>query len=377
MSTLKTIYLQHLNGSGTNATLDANGNMTVAGTVAGASSNMFRNRIINGAAQIWQRGTSFTSITTNTYTTDRFYVNIGTPGTGVFRVDQVTDTPSGQGFPYSMKLYPTTAMSSVGGATYLSFVQLIEGFNVADLAYGTSAAKSITISFWVKSNITGITCGTLIQNGGYAGTDRSYPFNYTINAADTWQQVIVTIPGDTGGTISYNNAWGLQLNLGYMAVGTNYQNGSINTWNANPSGNSYLASGFSYINRASSTSNYMSFTGIQLEVGTVATPFEFRQYGTEMGLCMRYYINYSYPTYGSPIGFTFNAAGVSNWHISYPLPVFMRTAPTLTWSEWTTSNASSTKYFQAQGSGGFNVYCASSGAGYGYFFGGYTASAEL
>ena len=111
-----------------------------------------------------------------------------------------------------------------------------------------------------------------------------------------------------------------------MAVGTNYQNGSINTWNANPSGNSYLASGFSYINRASSTSNYMSFTGIQLEVGTVATPFEFRQYGTEMGLCMRYYINYSYPTYGSPIGFTFNAAGVSNWHISYPLPVFMRTA---------------------------------------------------
>ena len=110
------------------------------GPISGA-----RNRIINGGMDFWQRGTSFTSLTSSTYTADRWYLNMGTPGTGVFRVDRDTSVPSGQPFPYSWKLSPSTAMSSVGAATYVSIVQFIEGFNCADLRYGTSSAKTITI----------------------------------------------------------------------------------------------------------------------------------------------------------------------------------------------------------------------------------------
>lgn len=250
---------------------------------------MFRNKIINGNFAIWQRNTSITNITNSVYTADRFYANLGTPGTGVFRVDQVSDAPENSGLTWSLKLSPTTAMSSVAGATYLSLVQLVEGFNCADLMYGTPYARTCILTYWVKSNVPGLCCGTIIQNSAAAGTERSYPYNFTISSADTWQLITIVVPGDTSVSIANNNTWGLQFNFGYMAIGSNFQNGSLNTWNANPSGTAYLPSGFTYLNRANSTSNYLSIAGVQFEIGSVATPFEQRPMATEMNLCTRYF----------------------------------------------------------------------------------------
>jgi hypothetical protein len=273
------------NGS-TALTIDTSQNATLVGNMAMGSS-FLRNRIINGNIQIWQKGTSFTGLTASLVTADRMFFNIGTPGTGVFKVERVTDTPTGQGFPYSMKWSPTTAMSSVGAATYCAMGQGIEGLNISDLAYGTANAQTITISFWIKSNITGIVPFALIQSG--ASTARSYASYYTINTAGTWQKITITIPGDTGGTIPNTNAIAFELDLCYMAIGSSYTNGTFNTWNVNSAGNQYLPSGQTYINRASSTSNYVSITGVQLEVGTIATPYEYQIYSNQLAQCQRYY----------------------------------------------------------------------------------------
>lgn len=284
-----------------------------------------RNRMINGAMNIWQRGTSFTGLTSTTYAADRFVLNMGTPGTGVFRVDQATDGPTQYGFKNAYKITPTTAMSTVAAAAYVSLVQLIEGFNCADLMYGTPYAQTITLSFWVKSNVTGIVPGTVIQNAAAAGYERAYPYVFNITAADTWQKVVVTIPGDTSGAIAGNNTWGLQFNIGYMTIGSQYQNGTINAWNPNTGGTQYIASGQTFINRASSTSNYMSFTGVQVEVGSTASSFDWRHHAAELVLCQRYFQKFTAP----------RLRGVSNSTTSLnrmglTLPVTMRAAPTAT-----------------------------------------------
>jgi hypothetical protein len=315
----------------------------------------FKNRIINGQMQIWQRGTSFTGITGGTYTADRFQINLGTIGSGVFKAEQVADAPAGTGFKYSLKLSPTTAMASVNAAAYIAHEQLIEGFNCADLMYGTAYAQSITLTFWVKSNVAGLCCGTVIQNAAAAGAERSYPYNFTIASADTWQLVTVVIPGDTGGAIANNNTWGLQFNFGYMAIGSNYQNGTLNAWNANPSGTAYLPSGFTYLNRASSTSNYISITGVQLEKGSTATSFDYRPYGTELALCQRYYTQLK-------LGCTGVFGSATSGNFSTQFPVQMRAAPTYGqtgvitadnfYSATSTQSATSTTLLSADVSGG-------------------------
>ena len=153
MSTLKTIYLQHLNGANTNATLDANGNMTVTGTVCGASSNMFRNRIINGDMRIDQRnaGASANVNGNDIYTVDRF--KGWASGGGFFSAQQSSTAPAG--FTNSVVLTVTTADASVAAGDFYAYAQDIEGYNVADLDFGLSTAKTVTLSFWVRSSVTG------------------------------------------------------------------------------------------------------------------------------------------------------------------------------------------------------------------------------
>jgi hypothetical protein len=313
--------------SGSNVTFASavTGNSSITGTplaMAGENISPFhgmRNRVINGGMDVWQRGTSFTGITTSTYTADVMQCNLGTPGTGVFSVVRSTDVPAGQGLSYSWRLTPTTAMSSVGAATFLSMAHNIESNLLSDLSYGTSSAQNLVLSFWVKSNITGIVPGNIAQ--AQAGS-RVYPFIYNINAADTWQKITVVIPGDTSGSASMpaTNVQGVHMNLGYMAIGSQYQNGTANIWNTNASLNQWIVSGQTYINRASSTSNYLAFTGVQLERGTVATPFECRHYGQELALCQRYYL--------ISRGYTGLQTGEISGTIYFP--VQMRAAPTIT-----------------------------------------------
>jgi len=233
-----------------------------------------RNLIINGAMQVAQRGTSFADL--SGYGLDRFQV--GSSDDGAVTVTQDTTVPSGQGFKNSMKFDVTTADTSIGAAQYYQFFQKIEGQNVAHLMFGTSDAKSITLSFWCRSNKTGTYSVNFMNNAA----DRFNPNNFTINSADTWEKKTITVSGDTTGTWLTTNGIGLYV-IWNLALGSNYQDGTNGTW-----GSADYASG-AIVNFLDSTSNEFYITGVQLEVGDKATPFEHRSFGEELALCQRYY----------------------------------------------------------------------------------------
>ena len=240
----------------------------------------FRNRLINGGMVIDQRNNG-ASVTVNNaatlqYSVDRFY-GYGQSSDGVFTLQRDTDVPSGQGFTNSLKATVTTADASIGATQLYQVGQRIEGFNVADLGLGTAAAASITFSFWVRSSLTG-TFGGALQNGGQ---NRSYPFSYSISAANTWEKKTITLTGDTSGTWLTTNGTGLELIWG-LGVGSTFL-GTANAW-----AGSYLSgvTGQTQVIATSGATFYI--TGVQLEAGSVATPFERRPYGTELALCMRY-----------------------------------------------------------------------------------------
>lgn len=277
MSTVKSIYLQHLNGTTPNATMDTNGNFTVGGTVSGASSNMFRNRIINGDMRIDQRnaGGSITNSSTE-YTIDRFRVASTQASKFTVQRNAGSVTPPA-GF---INYLGCTSLSSysVLSTDWFLIGQPIEGLNVADLDYGKSTAKTVTLSFWVRSSLTG-TFGGSLNNADYT---RCYPFSYTISSANTWTYITVTIAGDTTGTWLTTNAVGMYV---WFNLGSGSSNvGTANTWQA---ASYYAPTGATSVVGTSGATFYV--TGVQLEVGTTATPFEFRSYGHELALCQRYY----------------------------------------------------------------------------------------
>jgi hypothetical protein len=244
---------------------------------AAASPYVLKNRIINGDMTIDQRnaGASVTASTTGAYALDRWYLEEATDGAAT--VQQVSDGPTG--FTNSLKVTVTSTDTSIGASQYFEVDQNIEGFNTADLSFGTASASTITISFWVKSSLTG-TFGGSIRN---SAANRSYPFSYTINAANTWEKETITIAGDTAGTwIGATNGIGLRLTFA-LAAGSSLS-GTVNTWaGANllaPTGSTNL------MGTASAT---WQVTGVQLEQNTSATPFERRLYGQELANCQRYY----------------------------------------------------------------------------------------
>jgi len=297
------------------------------GTSIASGLSHFRNRIINGAMEIDQRnaGASVT-ITTNHFITDRW--NAGGSQSSKFTVQQNAGsvTPP-SGFTNYLGCTSSSAYSVVSD-DYFLLTQPIEGFNMADLGWGSANAKTITISFWVRSSLTGTFGGSLVNSAA----NRSYPFTYTINSANTWEQKSVTIAGDTSGTWLTTNGVGVYVRFG-LGVGTTYS-GTAGSW----SGNYYL--GATGATSVVGTNNATFFiTGVQLEVGSFATTFERRPYGTELQLCQRYF--YQSKDYGSSLSYTdgdflvYGAyADSNNWMFAQTrFPVTMRASPTVTTSD--------------------------------------------
>jgi hypothetical protein len=232
---------------------------------------------------------------------------------GAMTAQQVSDAPAG--FTYSLKVTTTTADASLGATQYADIAQPIEGYNTADLAWGTASAATITFSFWVKSSLTG-TFGGCLTNSAY---NRSYPFTYAISAANTWEQKSITIAGDTGGTWQTTTSTGIRVIFG-LGVGSTYS-GTAGAW----AGANYLSatSAVSVIGTLSAT---WQITGVQLEKGSTATSFDYRPYGTEFGLCLRYYWRIYSNGSSSPIA-SGNAESSTRGYINLTLPQPMRTQP--------------------------------------------------
>ena len=237
----------------------------------------FKNRIINGDMGISQRnGTSSVSITGGgsvAYTLDR-WLAVGLGSGGVFSIQQVAEAPAG--FTNSIKATVTTAQASVNASYTLQ--QPIEGLNISDFGWGTANATAVTLSFWVRSSLTG-SFGGSVTNSAF---DRTYPFPYTISAANTWEYKTITIPGDTTGTWLTTNGIGLQLNfcLGAESAREATANVWANTIARQPTGS---------VDLISTLNATWQVTGVQLEKGTVATSFDYLPYTTELQLCQRYY----------------------------------------------------------------------------------------
>ena len=277
MSTLQATNLKHGSSASNNLVLDANGNVTAAGTVAMATPFAMRNKIINGAMEIDQRNAG-ASVTVNssasTYGVDRWKGQAS--GGGVYTQQRSTTAPAG--FINSVLLTVTTADSSIASTDYYIFGQAIEGFNAADLNWGTANAKTITLSFWVRSSVT----GTYALFVGNNGDNRSLVATYTISSANTWEQKFVTIAGDTSGTWTTDNSIGIGLWF-TLGAGSSF-NATANVWNGSLEMNTSGSTNWIATNGAT-----FYLTGVQLEVGSVATPFERRPYGLEEILCKRYY----------------------------------------------------------------------------------------
>ena len=294
----------------------ASGVMT---NVTGINYDGYKNRIINGAMVIDQRNAGAASANTiNDYLLDRWYIQQA-PTTGKLIAQQnagSVTTPTG--FPKYLGITSQSAYT-VGSNDRFSINQPIEGFNFADLAWGTAGAATVTLSFWVRSSLTG-TFGGCIQN--YAG-NRSYPFSYTINSANTWEQKSVTIAGDQSGTwVGATNA-GVAYIVFSVGAGSNFQT-TANAWAA---GNYQAPTGATSVVGTNGATFYL--TGVQLEKGSTATSFDYRPYGTELQLCQRYYSlfisgvdqNIGTGTYYSSTTFI----------TSVQFPVTMRAAPTLSY----------------------------------------------
>jgi cytoskeletal protein CcmA (bactofilin family) len=303
-----------------NITGNVTGNLTIAGTMTAANSNITgtvamgssfkRNRIINGNMLIDQRnaGASVTPTVDNQYVLDRWRADLSVSSKYSVQQNAGSVTPTA-GFPNYLGVTSLSAYT-VSSTDYFMMEQPIEGYNMSDFAWGTASAKSITISFWVRSSLTGTFGGSLMN----ASANRSYPFTYTISAATTWEQKSVTIAGDTSGTWGSTNGIGIRLFFG-LGVGTS-QSGTAGAWAAA----AYLgATGATSVVGTNGATFYI--TGVQLEVGTKATPYEMQIYSDQLAQCQRYYTTYTV----SFRGYCLNGDFFSN-------PIYystqMRTVPT-------------------------------------------------
>jgi hypothetical protein len=285
-------------------------------TTRAAQAPAFTNRIINGAMVIDQRyaGASVTVNGAGVFFSIDLFQAQGQSADGVFTVQQSTTAPTG--FTNSLLATVTTDDSSIGSTQYYFLTQKIEGFNTADLGFGTASASPVTLSFWVRSSVTGTFGGSLSNDG----VTRSYPFTYTISSANTWEQKSVTIAGDTTGTWLTNNGIGIRV---YLNIGA----GSSYTATAGAWASQWAFNATGATNLIATNGATFYITGVQLEKGSTATSFDYRSYGTELRLCQRYYYKMQATGAADTFGLAFNeSTTVANGVVVFP--VTMRTKPT-------------------------------------------------
>ena len=297
-----------------------------------------KNKIINGAMLIDQRHEGASNTNSNGHHTDRFRTQVSAMDQLVQTYQRVSDGPPG--FPKSLKVTTTTAETDISASSeYISVYQKIEGQNLQDFEYGTNNAKPVTISFYVKSSITG-TFGYTVYRNDTQG--RAINKTYTINNANTWEKKIITIEGDTEDSISHgtgDNWW----NVWHLAASPGYGSDPAPTW-ADYDSNNW--SGYHEQNGVVTTLNATwQITGVQLEVGSNATEFEHRSYGEELALCQRYYQRFD-ASYRFVNAYPEVALSSGDQLPSFPFPVPMRTAPTISpttitssFDKWTASGS--------------------------------------
>jgi hypothetical protein len=249
-------------------------NGSITANAVTPSVNM-KNRIINGAMVIDQRNAG-ASVSGNAYPVDRFQVIVSQSSKLTAQQNAGSVTPPA-GFTNYVGITSSSAYSVIS-SDYFAIRQFIEGFNIADLGWGSANAKTVTLSFWVRSSLTG-TFGGALQNSAQT---RAYPYSYTISAANTWEYKTITIAGDTTGTWLTNNGQGIGL---YFSLGTG--SASLGTAGAWAASSALAPTGETSVVGTNGATFYI--TGVQLEVGSTATSFDYRPYGTELALCQRYY----------------------------------------------------------------------------------------
>jgi len=312
-STSGSITLQEPAVAGTN-TVNFGANTGVA--ILDANTPAFRNRIINGAMVIDQRnaGASVTPVS-GSYTLDRYQAIASQASKFSVQQNAGSVTPPAEFTNY----LGVTSLSAytVGASEVFNIVQKIEGFNTADLDFGKSTAKTVTLSFWVRSSLTG-TFGGALQNSAQT---RSYPFSFTISAANTWEYETITITGDTSGTwVGATNGIGLLIWFG-LGVGSTFS-GTAGAW----AGSDFRsATGATSVVGTSGATFYI--TGVQLEKGSTATSFDYRSYGQELALCQRYLPAWSGTSGNQDFCSAFNNTSTSTAYV-LPHPVQTRVPPT-------------------------------------------------
>jgi hypothetical protein len=285
----------------------ADGSVTSSGFIG------HRNRIINGGMVIVQRGTA-ASNTNNTFPVDRFRLAVS--ASSKVNLQQSSTVPTGEGFVNSV-VATSLAATTVGSTDTYEFSQQIEGYNTADLMWGTAAAKTVTLSFWVRSSLTG-TFGGTFEN---SGNTRAYPFSYTISAADTWQKISITVAGDTSGTWLTDNSRGIIIRWS-LGCGSSF----LTTANAWAAGDYQSVTGETKLVATNGATWYL--TGVQLERGSTASSFEYRPLGTELALCQRYFYQWSAANANSAIVGSGQAFGGTSAYILMKTPMTMRIPPT-------------------------------------------------
>jgi len=324
MSTLKVDGIRSNSASSDAITLASDGTCTA--NVTSVNDGQLGNRRINinGGFQVFQRSTSATSVGSSEgyFAPDR-YRQAGT-GSMRYTASQSTDVPAGYGFSYSLKYDCTTASGTVSAGHFVAIEHRIEGQDLQVFCKGTAQAKQYTLSFHVKSPKTGTHWIELYDNDN----DRHVCKSYTVSSADTWQKVSLTFPADTTGAFGNDNGSSLRIFFWLMAGTTYATNTPPTAWAAFDSD----ARATGQVNVFDSTSNDFFITGVQLEVGSVATDFEHRSYGQELALCQRYFYTQDALT---PNDIIFNGYfGGGNGRRPYQLPVTMRAAPNVTFNSY-------------------------------------------
>jgi hypothetical protein len=285
----------------------------------GALSN--RSLIINGAMTVAQRGTSFTGVNSTNFTCDRFKCLIAAGTMGAYTISQDADAPSG--FANSLKYENTIANASPIAGAYNVLFYTFEGQDLQRIGKGTADAQQVTLSFWVKSNKTG-TYQVNLNEDAYSN-QRMVGDTYAVSVSGTWEKKTITFPADTVGAFADDNLGAMQIEW-WFGSGSTFSSGDVPAvWETM---NNADRNAGSNVNLADTVGNYIQITGVQLEVGDTATPFEHRSYGQELALCLRYFNKLTYGANDTPIlnAAYYNSAGAYG---SVSLQTEMRVYPTL------------------------------------------------